>query len=228
MDRSRLIAALGATAQVMGQQVTDDALLLMADDLEGYAEQEIVDALKVVRRQRARFSIALVLEYISQNDGRPSADQAWAKMPKDEYESAVLTDEMAKAWSVASEQYENGDKTRAQIAFKREYQRLVDDARLNGDKINWFPSLGYSESGRDDVLIEAYKNNQITIGHVKRLITSSAVEELARISQDEELLAIANAKPSLPPPEAEEELNKTELGRQMLESLKKKFRKPSQ
>lgn len=225
MDRSKLIAALGATAQVMGQQVTDDALLLMADDLEGYTEQEIVNALKAVRRQRARFSIALIIDYIAQNDGRPSADQAWAKMPKDECESAVITDEMAGAWSVACEQYADGDNIGAQISFKREYQRFVDESRLIGNKVNWFPSLGYSETGRDEVLLEGVKNKQLGFEQVKGLISSYAIEEFARISGDKELLEFANTPPSLPPPEVEKELQQNSIGRELLSKLKKQLEK---
>jgi len=154
-SENNIYAALAATAQAMGQQITPEAARLIADDLSDYTPQRISEALKRLRRKGGRFSVAGILEYIDATDGRPSADKAWAIFPKDEADSAVISQEMAGAWSVASDQYFAGDLIGAQIAFKREYAALIERARDDGKSASWFPSLGHEPSRRADAIAEA-------------------------------------------------------------------------
>lgn len=176
--KEKLIAALGATAQAMGQQVTEDAVLLMADDLDDFSESQIAHALKTLRRNGYKFCVAKIIELISSQDGRPSADQAWAKIPKEESETGVVTDEMMRAWGVALGQYLDGDRVGAQIAFKREYQRMVDEARENSVAVKWFPSLGHDATGRDPVLIQAVADGLIGLERVRGLVRHESLPAL--------------------------------------------------
>lgn len=224
MDRGGLIAALGATAQAMGQTVTDDALIMMADDLEGYSEPDIVAALKAVRRQRARFSIALILDYLTDRDGRPSADKAWAMVPKSDDESAVMTNEMGEALSVADASIVAGDMIGASIAFKREYQRIVDKARMDNVPVRWYPSLGFAPGGRDEVLLAAFSEGKLGLTQVSSILDPKSLPRLAELSGDEKLLEDMSKEGTPPPKEVEEELKNTELGRMMLKQLKQKLR----
>ena len=51
-------------------------------------------------------------------DGRISADEAWALYPHDESSSAVITNEIAEAMSVAQDLIDSGDRIAGRMAFK--------------------------------------------------------------------------------------------------------------
>lgn len=168
--RKRIYELLAATAQAMGQQPTVEAIRLMTDDLEGYTEEQIATSLRALRRRGGRFCLSAILDNIVSADGRPSPDRAWAMFPKEEADSAVVTEEMAEAWSVASELFCAGDVVGAQIAFKREYTAIIERARENGDPVKWFPSLGHEPSRRADALIEAAVNRRLPVEHAAELL----------------------------------------------------------
>lgn len=168
--RENIFKLLAATAQAMGQVVTVEAVRLMADDLANYDEDSITQSLRALRRKGGRFCLSAILDNIITQDGRPSPDRAWAMIPKDEGSSAVITQEMSSAWSVASQQYADGDKVGAQIAFKREYSSIVEKARDSNEKPSWFPSLGHDVAGRAPALIEAAENRRLSVSHVKSLL----------------------------------------------------------
>lgn len=171
--RENIYRLLVATAQAMGQQLTVDAARLIADDLVQYNEAQISDALRKLRRKGGRFGTSGILEFITAADGRPSPDKAWAMMPKDELDSAVITQEMAEAWRVAYEQYGGGDIVGAQIAFKREYSGIVEAARDEGLPVRWFASLGHEPSRRVDALAEAVELKRIAADHAIALLAGS-------------------------------------------------------
>lgn len=189
-NRENLIAALGATAEAMGQTTTPTALNIMADDLEDYTEESVVASLKALRRKNVRFCIASILDHIQANDGHPTPDKAWAMIPKTESDSAAVTDEMMLAWSVALDQYNDGDKVGAQIAFKREYAAVLDHARQEGKKAKFWITLGDNRSGRIDCVIEAAENGLITKDRaIKHLDHSdSALHRLAVTIGDQVLI----------------------------------------
>ena len=220
-----LIEKLTATAYAMGQQMNPEGIALMAEDLSAYDSNDVDRALRKMRKKRVRFSVGAIEEYLQAEDGRPSVDVAWATMPKDESETAVVTQEMLGAWAVAWEQYCGKDTVGAQISFKREYQRLVDENRENGAATDWTASLGHDKDGRDSVLIEAAVDGRLLVSYVKSRIDCDSYKALATATKNKDLLLeceIDDArKLTGPTKEQEDEISSSEFGRKFLADLRK-------
>lgn len=194
-----IFSLLTASAQAMGHDLTLDAARLIAKDLEGYAPAQIEQALAKVRRKGGRFGTAAIMGYLQAMDGRPSADAAWAEMPKDEADTGVISNEMSAAWAVASELWEGGDRVGAQIAFKREYAALVDRARDAWHVAYWFASLGHDPGRRSGAIVKAVDLGRLELKSALKLLSSdpAAARDITeralaagKIGQDE-FLALA-------------------------------------
>lgn len=90
------------------------------------------------------------------------ADEAWARMPKSEHESAMLTDEIAQAIAAATPLLEQGDKIAARMAFKDAYTRLVEQARIEGRQPRYFPSFGTDPHASVVMLAKAVQMGQVS------------------------------------------------------------------
>lgn len=91
------------------------------------------------------------------------ADEAWGMMPKSEYDSAMLTNEIAEAIAAATPLLVQGDKVAARMAFKDCYTRLVERAKLEGRQPVYFPSFGTDSHGRVQMLANAVQKGQLQI-----------------------------------------------------------------
>lgn len=125
-------------------------------------------------------------------DGRPTADEAWAMIPRDEATSAVITDDMAEALGVAAPLLDEGDQVAARMAFKDVYNRVIDERRRAGVPVRWFASLGHDPNGRESVLTQAVIHARITSAYAISLLPPDKADSLlARIGK---LPAIENKK----------------------------------
>lgn len=203
--RENIYKLLAATAQTMGQNLSVDAARMMADDLEKYDEESIASSLKLLRRRGGRFCLSSIIDNISAQDGRPSPDLAWAMFPKNEDVSAVITQEMADAWHVASEQYYSDDIIGAQIAFKREYSKIVESSRGVDAPVKWFPSLGRDPSQRADALAEAVRCRRLTVSHAIKLIDGDGdgVREIVYVAVGSGVINRQEVAKLLPVPDSE-------------------------
>src|SRR5690554_6396441 len=133
MISERVLQALIVTSEVCGANLSEAAIEIMLHDLAEYPEEAVLAALADCRKTlTGRFSLAAIIERVQGQDGRPGAEEAWAMLPFDEYESVAWTEEMRFAWSVAQPLLEAGDKIAARMAFKESYTRRVDEARAAG------------------------------------------------------------------------------------------------
>jgi len=109
---------------------------------------------------------------ILSNDGRPSADEAWAiaVQVSDEGATVVWTDEISTAWMDAKPIIDTGDNVAARMAFKSSYNRAVDLAREGTIPIHWKPSLGHDISSRHAVLRAAYEKGHLSSDYVQSLL----------------------------------------------------------
>lgn len=193
MASEALIKLLVATAEVMGAELSLDAARLMCEDLGQHPEPQVFAALARCRRElRGRFTLAEVLARI--DDGRPSTEEAWAMVPRDEYATAVLTEEIAEAMGIAQPLLVEGDPIAARMAFKDAYARIVARNKQLGIGPAWFPSLGWDKAGRAPVLAEAVRLGRLTAPHALSLLPPAQHEQLRQ-------LAGPQAFASLPPPE---------------------------
>ena len=126
-------------------------------------------------KARGRFTPkpADIIEQIdgaSANDGRPSADEAWAiaLRSQDEADTVVWTAEIAEAFSLCSSVFP--DEVGARMAFKDAYNRIVDRARQLRQPAAWTVSLGWDMSKREVVLQRATTAGLIAHEQVMQLL----------------------------------------------------------
>jgi hypothetical protein len=172
MSLENLLNELAGTAELMGKQLSPVALAMMAKDLSAYDYKIISEALKNVRNGTKQFSQGAIVNEIEmlKPDGRIGADEAWAIYPHDEATSAVLTNEIAEAMQIAKPLLDEGDKIGARMAFKEAYNRIVIRNKNEGIAPKWFPSLGHSKEGREEVLKQAVMLGRLSKDHAQSIL----------------------------------------------------------
>ena len=168
----KLLEALAGTAELMGAQLSPNALAMMARDLKTYDSKILMQALMNVRKTSRFFNLASIIEEIEKltPDGRLGADEAWALYPHNEADSAVITDEIAQAMQVAYPLLQEGDKIAARMSFKEAYNRITTQNKINGINPKWFPSLGHRKEGRDLVIKDAVRLGRLTQDHALSIL----------------------------------------------------------
>lgn len=181
----KLLEQIAMTAELMGSEISPTAAAMMCSDLSGYPKELVIEALSHVRKEyKSRLSLALIIEKIDEltPGGRPSPEEAWAMVPKDESASAVITEEMAMALKTAQPLIDDGDLIAARMAFKDTYTNLVRFNKTHGFGVKWFPSLGDDKSGREPVLAEAVRNKRLDVEHALRLVAPEKTEEFMQLA----------------------------------------------
>lgn len=158
---SKLNEAIAVTAELTGTVLSKVAAQVMAEDLARYPEDQVMGALTRCRRElKGRLTIADVLGRLE--DGRPGVEEAWSMVPKGEDDTAVWTEEMAKAMAAANPLLDRGDDVGARMAFKEVYQKLCQAARDRSIPVSWSVSLGWDKGGRESAIKEAVTAGRLT------------------------------------------------------------------
>jgi len=121
-----------------------------------------------------------------------SADEAWALMPKSEMDSCMLTNETAQAMAAAAPLLADGDKIAARMAFRGAYERLVEQAKVEGRQPAFFPSFGNDTAGRAAMLGNAVRTGQYPL--------DAALDRLPEFSREIIQLAGVQKHPLLAAP----------------------------
>lgn len=172
MKTEDLIDALAVTAEAIGQTITPSALLVMADDLSEYPPESVVQALRKVRRECRRMTLADIIDRMESSDGRPSADEAWmtALVAEDESMTVIWSEETQQAFEVARPALAINDKIGARMAFKAAYDRLVAIARENKRPAQWSASLGWDVEARTVALENAVRCGRLPASQASGLL----------------------------------------------------------
>lgn len=170
MASKELIQAIAATAELCGAKLSEGAARMLLADLAAFQEDHVMAALSRVRKNGKRFSLSAITDEMSEVDGRPGVEQAWAMIPQNENTSVVWTDEMAMAHGVIYDLLNQGDKVAARMAFKEAYGKAVTDAREQGIPVRWTPSFGDDMLGRQQALIDAVNKKRLGVEHAMRLL----------------------------------------------------------
>jgi len=130
---------------------------------------EMKSAMKFYRSQPGRRQMPMPADYLQAiPDGHPTAQEAWAMMPKDEYTSVVWSEEMREAYGkVRSLMTEHGNSDF--FSFKEIYEKKVQAARARRQKPKWSLSAGFDKSGRDAAMVEAIDNGRLTLVEAVKL-----------------------------------------------------------
>jgi len=168
----KILEAIAATAEIMGQSISPPAAVILAQDLSAYPQETILAALEETRKSSARFSAKAIFDAIEKlsPDGRPDANEAWAMLPKNEDASVVMSQEMAEALGVAQPLLDEGDAIGARMAFRDAYNRIVEGNKLAGVAPSWFPSLGRNAEMRVAALEQATRLGRIGYDHAAALL----------------------------------------------------------
>lgn len=161
-----VLQALAVTAELTGTQLSESGARVMASDLAGYPEIQVLGALSRCRKElKGRLTVADVISRL--DDGRPDAQEAWASLPFDEGSTVVWTEEMAGAWGVALPLLEEGDKVGARMAFIESYKTRMQKARDAGNPVKWTVSFGHDPHVRQAAIDEAVSKGRL--GHERAL-----------------------------------------------------------
>lgn len=170
MASSKLLETLAVTAELTQTELSPAAVEVMAGDLATYPETKVLAALERCRcelRGRGSLTIAEILARI--DDGRPGPEEAWAKIPRSEDDSAYMTDEMAEAYGVAKPLLDLGDQVAARMAFRECYIRAITAARASRKPVHGWMSLGRDPHAREIAIADAVARGLIKPERAARL-----------------------------------------------------------
>lgn len=208
-QEDRLLVSLFATAEAMGHELTQAAALMMVDDLKGYPEPVLVDALQACRRElTGKLTLAAILQRVQAADGRPARDEAWsiALAASDEFESVMLTDEILAALQAARPSLEARDKVGARMSFLSAYDRLLEAARREGKPANWQLSIGYDPQRRAAAVEQAVLLQRLP-APVGQQLLADLREQGVPVSQDGAAIAgLLTGRTAAPSPEIRQRL----------------------
>lgn len=163
-----LVKDLAITAEICGSEMSDAAARVVIAELEQYDPKAVHGALARCRRElSSKLTLAAIVARL--DDGRPSPEEAWATLPKQESESAVLSDEMREAMGPALQIIAAGDLVAARMAFLEVYRDRVSKARALRLPVSWSVSLGHDPSGREAAVIDAIAKGRLTAAHGQAL-----------------------------------------------------------
>ncbi|MHA6235230.1 hypothetical protein [Pseudomonas fluorescens group sp. PF-69] len=160
-----LAAAICATAEAMGQEMSPGTAAMMAEDLCAYSVSVVKSALKACRFEvKGKLAMADILQRVQAADGRPGKDEAWsiALTASDESETVIMTAEIQQAMTAAQPVLALGDKVGARMAFMSAYERLVTRARAEAAPTTWSVSLGFDPVRRVTAIESAVRMQLIS------------------------------------------------------------------
>lgn len=103
-------------------------------------------------------------------DGRPSDQEAWAQIPKDESGSVVWSEEMRLAFGDAYPLLSNGNPSGAFFVFRDSYNRRVRFARHSNKKPRWSLTFGTNHASRAGALKQAVEKGIIDMSEAKLML----------------------------------------------------------
>lgn len=177
---------LGDVAGLYGKSLSTNQTVMYFRALIKYTLQDVQAAINghVSDPERGRFMplpadiIAKAEKCFAVNDGRPTAEQAWAIAinAADERNTVVWTDETAQAWNTVSCFYGDGrvsstNEYNASRAFKDTYDRLVAENRANRVMALWIVGQGWDKDLRSVAIEQALSQNLITQAQAAPMLT---------------------------------------------------------
>ena len=120
-----------------------------------------------------------------EDDGRPSADEAWGlllRLVRDEAETGALSEEIREGWQACGPVLDAGDEVGARRCFIDAYNRRVQLARERHEPVRWTVTLGTDRQLREERIGEAVKLGRIGRDHARALLpgpSAGSIEQVA-------------------------------------------------
>lgn len=185
-EKAKFLKMMQVTLAIYEKTASVETVGLWWNLLVGYEFADVEIAfIQYLKSAEGRFSPkpASIIAIINamRPDGRPGADEAWAMIPRDEYVSVVMTEEMAKAYGIAKPLLDEGDQVAARMAFKDAYSRIVEQNKMAGIAPSWFPSLGHDPAMREAVLTDAVRVGRLSASFAA--LSGTAIAERVQTQQ---------------------------------------------
>ena len=175
MSAEKIIQAIAVTAELTGTQLSDNAMVVMAEDLMRYPLDKVLIALERCRRElKGRLTIASILERV--DDGWQSSEEAFNTLVAgwcNENLSILTTHTAMRAAESAAALFNAGDKYRAGTAFKEAYERIVSEKKAKGIEPDWYVSAGLDKDQLVQVVKEAAATGRITNDYALAMLPAS-------------------------------------------------------
>ncbi|QHJ83493.1 MAG: hypothetical protein [Caudoviricetes sp.] len=172
MNDEKIMQAIAVTAELTGTQLSDNAMLVMAEDLLIYPLDKVLIALERCRRElKGRLTLAAILERV--DDDWQSAEEAFNTLVagwENEHLSILTTHTAMHAAESASALFNIGDKYRAGLAFKTAYERIVSEKKAKGIQPDWYVSAGLDKEQLAQLVTEAAATGKITNDYALALL----------------------------------------------------------
>lgn len=136
--------------------------------LAAYPEDAVLRALRRCAEEvKGRLCLADIIERITADDGRPTADEAWAQVgAASEADTIITTNEALLAME---EVRALRDETGARMGFRAAYLRIVRERRAAGTPAQAHVSLGTDPARRQAVLARAVQAGRLDAEHAEAL-----------------------------------------------------------
>ena len=142
--------------------------------LEIYPLQAIEQAVMAYARQNSTApQPSDIIKLFEIGNGRLSAAEAWAEMPKDDRQCGVISEEMLSAWCVCSDLYENKQWFAAEKAFLSAYERICKENELMRKPVKWSFSHGNDKNNYQSVVERAVSLNRLTSQSAETIMLSA-------------------------------------------------------
>lgn len=121
-----------------------------------------------------------ILDHLPDLSGHPGPEEAFNLVPKGDYESGYVTDQMMEALSVADEAIQRGDMIAARMAFVETYKKAVNAASAQGIKAKFWYSQ--ATGGTHEQRLETKKQHVIEAERKGWITNQTALKSLENIS----------------------------------------------
>lgn len=152
-------------------KLSDAAIKIMATDLERYGQDALIAINETMRTEKYKLTLAAIRENLPDRTGWYTAEEAWQKVPRSEYDGGYVCTEML----VALEQSRYGDDKYARSGFIEAWNRLKKQAISEGRKMAlfWSGPVGVTQHEHEQMKLSAGEEKKEAISHdgVKKIHT---------------------------------------------------------
>jgi hypothetical protein len=155
-----------------GASPSEAVLDMIIETLEPYGDAAIMASLELCSREvKGRLTPADIIGRIPSQ--RPSANEAWAMIPRSEEQTTVWTDEMRVAYGVAYSIM--SDPVAARMAFIEAYNRELSKTNPRNPP-KWSVSYGTDIEGRKDAVMNALNVGRLSQHEAQHYLNANPTE----------------------------------------------------